>query len=76
MQYHLLGAVPEREVMFGEGGLPGVEGGLVAEGPGTVAHGAGDVHRGPVGQVQVRGHNHPIMLILSLQLTYNQGYMI
>ena len=39
MKAHVPGVVVEGEVVFGQGGLAGVEGGLVAEGVVTVAQG-------------------------------------
>ena len=46
MKDHVPGVVVESEVVFGQGGLPGVEGGLVAEGVGAVTQGGGQVDHG------------------------------
>ena len=46
MEDHVPSVVVEGEVVFGQGGLPGVEGGLVAEGVGAVTQGGGQVDHG------------------------------
>ena len=46
MKDHVPGVVVEGEVVFGQGGLAGVEGGLVSEGVVTVAQGGGHVDYG------------------------------
>ena len=46
MKDHVPGVVVESEVVFGQGGLPGVEGGLVAEGVGAVTQGGRQVDHG------------------------------
>ena len=46
MKDHVPGVVVEGEVVFGQGGLAGVEGGLVAEGVVTVAQGGSHVDYG------------------------------
>ena len=46
MKDHVPGIVVEGEVVFGQGGLPGVEGGLIAESVGAVTQGGSQVdHR-------------------------------
>ena len=46
MEDHVPGVVVECEVVFGQGGLPGVEGGLIAESVGAVTQGGSQVdHR-------------------------------
>ena len=46
MEDHVPGVVVEGEVVFGQGGLPGVEGGLIAESVGAVTQGGSQVdHR-------------------------------
>ena len=46
MKDHVSGVVVESEVVFGEGGLAGVEGGLVAESVGAVSEGGRHVDDG------------------------------
>ena len=46
MEDHVPGVVVECEVMFGQGGLPGVEGGLIAESVGAVTQGGGNIDHG------------------------------
>ena len=59
MKDHVPGVVVEGEVVFGQGGLAGVEGGLVAEGVVTVAQGGGHVDYG--------AEHREIMLVKSVK---------
>ena len=54
MKDHVPGIVVEGEVVFGQGGLPGVEGGLIAESIGAVTQGGSQVDHGTKGRTLIR----------------------